>query len=161
MTQRIVVLGNCQAAGVGVSLRTIMPDADVRVALFRDIGAKTSLESLVDGADLVVSQPSEAHGRLKLEERLADRPQTKVVYYPSVYFPGFQPDCCYLFKSPGKQVSSPLGSYHSRIVIGAHATGLSERRAARLFNPYIFARDPHPPTSCSIYILIYEAISAL
>ena len=58
----------------------------------------------------------------------------KLLLFPSISFPAFQPDQCYVrIKGTFSEVSGPLGPYHSSIVYYAWRAGMSAQQTADLF----------------------------
>ena len=58
----------------------------------------------------------------------------KLLLFPSISFPAFQPDQCYVrIKGTFSEVSGPLGPYHSSIAYYAWRAGMSVQQATDLF----------------------------
>ncbi|MBE7198179.1 MAG: hypothetical protein INR70_10305 [Parafilimonas terrae] len=144
----IAILGNCQARGMAQAMRLLAPSSPVRYlpmgTLKRDHGDIEGLARTLKPHDLVFSQafpggllPGGDSLRLReLEPRLGG--------VPSIVFSAFHPDMVYAGAASDlsalKLTPSPLGQYHSAIVLTAYRLGLDARRAAGLFREDVFAR---------------------
>jgi hypothetical protein len=64
---------------------------------------------------------------------LVERFPGKVLTHTPIYYAGVHPDITYL-GSTGRRLRSPLGDYHSRIVIASYLDGLDEERCAARFD---------------------------
>jgi hypothetical protein len=62
----------------------------------------------------------------------------RFVMVPNFTFTGFQPDMVYLHHRDGAMAGSPVGAYHSRIIIAGFLMRLGPKRIKWLFNSYIF-----------------------
>jgi hypothetical protein len=142
---RIAVIGNCQAAGVAASVQVLAPGA--RVSLFPLSGLRRShgsIEAMVralDGFDHVYAQPF-APGFLPPGD--AGPLEARITWYPTIVFPAFHPDMVYVGDlanlAEARLAPSPLGHYHSSIVLFAYLEGLDEARTVALFREDVFSR---------------------
>ena len=83
--------------------------------------------ALIDGCDIVVSQPLQTgHYGPLAAQALKDRrgAAQRLIFIHNLYFDGVVPDCSYVGRM-GNRVTSPMGSYHSRIVLNAYLAGKS------------------------------------
>jgi hypothetical protein len=143
MTERLVVLGNCQAAPFAKCLRALNPSFDVKVVTLSRCKGKDAQEraaTKLKNADVIFRQPG-SEGALPLAgiESLSAS-FSNLVSYPKLTFYGFHPDFCFLRYPGGALVRSGCGPYHSVLAAAAFANGLTEERALQLFNSYFFAR---------------------
>jgi tetratricopeptide (TPR) repeat protein len=138
---RIAVVGNCQAYGIGICIRAIVPDAEVKSVHWADVagpGAAERLAAELDRYDLVVSHPSKAPGPLQtaaLRARLA-----RLAPVPSIHFTGLHPDIVWLPHEAWRSHRTRMGSYHSGLVMAGFSMGLDQTRVLELFNAYVFAQ---------------------
>ncbi|MCJ2013470.1 WcbI family polysaccharide biosynthesis putative acetyltransferase [Methylobacterium sp. J-076] len=144
----IAIIGNCQARALGQAMRLFAPRSPVRYVsmgtLKREHGHLDTLARTLHGHDHVFSQafpegliPGGGSARLReIEPRLT--------LVPSIVFSAFHPDMVYAGASSDlaalKLAPSPLGQYHSAIVLTAHRLGLDAGRTAALFREEVFAR---------------------
>lgn len=136
---RIAVLGSCQVAGIGATLRVLVPYSEVRIWHIGVNPRETRQETFerLHGFDVVISQISDTEGGSLLGiTRLCETFPT-VVYLPKVVFRGFQPDCIYLHNN-GDIIKGCLGDMHSEIIAAAYSLGLPEVRVTRLFNSLVY-----------------------
>ncbi len=130
------------------ALRLLAPQSPVRYismgTLKRDHGSLDALARLLHGHDHVYSQafpdgliPGGGSAQLAQAE-----PRLKLV--PALVFSAFHPDMVYAGAASDlaalKLAPSPLGQYHSAIVLTAHRLGLDAERAVSLFREDVFAR---------------------
>ena len=144
----IAIIGNCQARALAQAMRLLAPQSPVRYlsmgTLKREHGQLDALARVLHGHDHVFSQafpegliPGGGSARLKeIEPRLT--------LVPSIVFSAFHPDMVYAGAASDlaslKLAPSPLGQYHSAIVLTAHRLGLDAARAVGLFREEVFAR---------------------
>ncbi|MCJ2064201.1 WcbI family polysaccharide biosynthesis putative acetyltransferase [Methylobacterium sp. J-088] len=144
----IAVLGNCQARGVAQAMRLLAPKSPVRYlpmgSLKRDHGHIDGLVRTLLAHDHVFSQTFPAGlipGGDAATLRAAD-PRLKL--FPSIVFSAFHPDMVYAGQASDlaalKLAPSPMGQYHSAIVLTAHRLGLAPERTAALFREDVFRR---------------------
>jgi hypothetical protein len=67
----------------------------------------------------------------------------RVIQYPRVTYTGFTPDIVYA-TSGGEMMKSPVGDYHSSLIIYAWLHGMSARETKALFCPEVFQRLSFP-----------------
>ncbi len=132
---RIAVLGYCQADGLGDAFTRLCPHATVqawRIGVL-DKHLKDEIAAQLDDFDLIVSQVKDPNSNAILNvERLREK-HRNVVFFPTIVFNGFQPDCIYLRRG-GQQITGALRHMHSAIIAAAFSLGLPQQRVARLFN---------------------------
>ncbi|AYO84541.1 WcbI family polysaccharide biosynthesis putative acetyltransferase [Methylobacterium brachiatum] len=144
----IAVLGNCQARGIAQAMRLLAPKSPVRYlpmgSLKRDHGHVDGLIRTLRSHDHVFSQAFPAGlipGGDIATLRAAD-PRLKL--FPSIVFSAFHPDMVYVGQASDlaalKLAPSPMGQYHSAIVLCAHRLGLDAGRTAALFREDVFRR---------------------
>ena len=145
---RIAVLGNCQAAGIAQSLRLLLPSAQVQLVPFdglkRRYGSLERLKASLAPFDHVFTQffpegfvtGGNVHALGEGDPRLR--------LYPTVLFPGYQPDLVLVGDvgalSASRLIASPTGPYHSAIVLCAYLEGLGPEATAELFRESIYTR---------------------
>jgi hypothetical protein len=146
---RIAALGNCQVLGLGDALRAFLPRAEVEVFRLTTLGTEeetaarsAEIAARLRGFTHVFAHPMEGarFGPLAADRIAAREP--RVAFVPIIVFTGFHPDCVYL-RAGGRKLIGPMGEYHSAIIAGAFALGLSEAETARLFNKLVMRRLNH------------------
>jgi hypothetical protein len=143
MTEKVVVVGNCQAAPFATCLRLLNPALDVQVARLvrgKDAEAQRRAFANLRGADVIFWQPDVESAFRRMGVEPPSTTSTNLVLYPKVTFSAFHPDFFLLRDQNGKFVQSACSSYHSIIAISAFANGLPEERTLRLFNSFMYAR---------------------
>lgn len=129
-------------------MRLLAPRSPVRYlsmgTLKREHGHLDTLARVLRGADHVFSQAFPeglipGGGSLRLKEI-----EPRLTLVPSIVFSAFHPDMVYAGAASDlaalKLAPSPLGQYHSAIVLTAHRLGLDATRATGLFREEVFAR---------------------
>lgn len=134
--KRIAIYTNCQGNNLG---RCIQALTGTQPPSFRFVTAEdilhperglAAVEASLAASDVVLMQPLYADVMLQRLPALAE----KLVVFPSVSFPAFQPDQCYVrIKGTLNEVSGPLGPYHSSIAYYAWRAGMSAAKTADLF----------------------------
>ena len=134
--KRIAIFSNCQGNNLG---RCIQAMTGTRPPLFQfvtvdhilkpEMGLDAVRAALADH-DVLLMQPLYADVMTPLLPELRD----KLVLFPSLSFPAFQPDQCYVrIKGTFTEVTGPLGPYHSSIAFYAWQQGMSRTQTADLF----------------------------
>lgn len=129
---RIAVIGNCTVDTLAACLGVLL-DAEVEAFWAqpsRTAEAETFARRLGD-FDVVCTHPQRS-GPFG-PPRLAGSAK-RVITLPVLNFSGFHPDDVMI-----PAVRGPLGFNHSAIVIASFLMGLPPRRAAKLFNPLVYA----------------------
>lgn len=135
---RIVVISNCQTRTLVDSLGFVVRGSSVRgIHLQSAFERVDEALAAVRAADVVVSLPFD-DGPFAPENLRRECPS--VIALPAVNFAGFHPDITYLFDDFGKTLKSPLGDYHSAIVLGGYRAGLPADRICDLFNKLVYSR---------------------
>ncbi len=114
---KIGVLSNCQGPEIA---RAIAAIADVsvyglEVMLTKDASASSFLEML-DGCDFILSARMSDEWGLFGTNAMKARYGDRLVTYTPVYYLGLHPDITYIGKTL-LRIPSPVGDYHSRIVL--------------------------------------------
>ena len=138
MVKRIALLGNCQTE---VLKDCLEPLTGAEVTLFPYFAPQTiaNVEAIAEqlaGFDAVVSHPNPPPALARLSPELLSETMP-VLSIPRISFTGYHPD---FHQGPGSSPRSPLGIYHSAIVLGCFLAGLPERRVRAMFNSYTYAR---------------------
>lgn len=85
--------------------------------------------------DVLLMQPMTARTILPLMPEMAGR----IELFPSVVFPAFHPDICYVYRRGREEyLQGALGPYHSSIVYHAWRVGLSAREAVGHFRGEVY-----------------------
>lgn len=134
--QRIAIFTNCQGNNLGRCIQALTgaQPPSYRFVTAEDIlhpeRPRAAIERALADNDVLLMQPIFADALLPTLPALAE----KLVLFPSISFPAFQPDQCYVrIKGTLNEVSGPLGPYHSAIAYYAWRAGMSARQAMDLF----------------------------
>ena len=128
----IAVVGNCQAHPIALCLMAMAPDI-----VARPIVANRSTEITDDltAYDLVFTTLLDDARLENAFPQLAGR----VFQYPRVIYTAFAPDIVYATVGAEK-IKSPVGDYHSSLILYAWLHSLSARETKALFCPEVFER---------------------
>lgn len=138
----MVVLGNCQAAGIGELLQAmtggVVAQSHETTPNFLDQvrRGEFDLERTLASADLVFVQMVGEVTRLVTERY--PRHAAKLRQLPPLSYSGFHPDCVYVAQSDGGYVRGPMGEYQSSLCFWAWRNGLSVEQAIDLFRDEVF-----------------------
>lgn len=135
-SKKISIFTNCQGSNLGRCIQALTGTrppsfAFVPVENIREPerGLDVVRAALADN-DVVLMQPLYADAISPLLPELAH----KLLLFPSISFPAFQPDQCYVrIKGTFSEVSGPLGPYHSSIAYYAWRAGMNHQQTADLF----------------------------
>jgi hypothetical protein len=144
VARRIVVVGhNCQVAVLGGCFRFLAPDAEVATvepANFAEFESSPErILTIAAGADLTVSLPFEMGQLSSLTPARLREAARAYVPVPSIIFPAFHPDIVYI-SNKGRNFGSPMGDYHSALIVYGFACGYSAREIVSLFRAEVFAK---------------------
>ena len=134
----IVVISNCQTAGIASAVHSLLPQHEVRHfhVGHPDLFTPGEVVDAVRQADACLSLPLGSEwGEMEITN-LESRGNVR--RFPSFIFTGFHPDCILAWRSPGHYIPSPM-VYHSLIIASGYCLGYSEGRVAGLFCEDIFA----------------------
>lgn len=132
----IVLLGNCQVAGVARCLTVMNPALAVRAFVFPGPQAERDLvDEALRGCDVAFVQTARALEAFRSAALQAPR----VVVFPRIYFAALHPDIVYL-TSGGALVETPLGHYNSKLTVAGYLRGLSIEQTLELFEAATFRR---------------------
>ena len=142
---KIGVYGNCQVRSIADGIRHLVPDATIynfgvnqTIAADPKTRARTA-DTLAD-CDLVFFQPGINDYAEGLTPDDMKRRCKRLAALPILFTRSLQPDCHYVYAPGGGLIQGPLGPYQSAIIAGAYLKGLSERRAATLFNVFTYRK---------------------
>jgi hypothetical protein len=138
----IAIIGNCQSGALVRCAQAMLPEARVSAITLERIATEADAEAAALRAlkaDVVLSQEVrlERFGRLQTQALKELVPGLTV--YPKIIFTGFHPDAAYVFAGK-RALASPIGSYHSQILIAAFLAGLPLERAVGLFRGEVYER---------------------
>jgi hypothetical protein len=141
-------MGNCQAEGIARSLRLLLPRARVQLVPFdglgRRYGSLDRLKAHLAPFDHVFTQffPEGFVDGGNVHVLGAQDPRIRL--YPTILFPGYQPDMVLVGDvgalSASRLIASPVGPYHSAIVLCAYLEGLGPEDTAGLFRDSLYTR---------------------
>ncbi|TXJ16512.1 MAG: hypothetical protein E6Q28_09305 [Afipia sp.] len=126
-----LVLSNCQTYGLANSLKLLGPRFHIEAM---DVwGFKKNIERYKQELPRYFRVIVHPHFRnIDFDFGIAQN----LNFIPSINFDAYHPDVCYAF-SDG-MIESPMGSYHSMIVLAAHEAGLNVERTRKLFRRDVF-----------------------
>jgi hypothetical protein len=150
--ERVVILGNCQARALALTL--IASNAFrsrfevVFFTAYRIPEQKIKrLHRLVKSAAVVLPQPISNGYRggigLDTETICAMAQDAIVVRWPSLYWNGYAPDLCYLRDASGQKVTDGPSPYHDRVILRAFNEGMTVADVCRLL------ADPDRPSDAA------------
>jgi tetratricopeptide (TPR) repeat protein len=137
--QRVLVVGNCQAFGVGRQLRSLCPGAEVRTVSIAEVRKPEDADALaarLAAMDVVITQRLDPSRYGELGSARLKRRTGQLAYYPNILFRGFHPDIARIGADPAYPV--PNRGLHSAIVRSAHVLGVPRDQVPDLFNTYIY-----------------------
>lgn len=136
MTQKWLVVSNCQTAGLGNSLSLLCPKAKVETCDIWKFNAEwETWRERLPSYDHVLLNP---HLPNLEPERFAAF--SNVTWLPGLIFGAFHPDLVAVFSNNSTWVRTPLGFYNSLIVVTAFKAGLPEEKAVELFREETYRR---------------------
>ncbi|WP_238256647.1 WcbI family polysaccharide biosynthesis putative acetyltransferase [Methylorubrum podarium] len=144
MARRIVVVGNnCQVAVLSGCLGFLAPDAriaSVEPATFAQFESDPQrlLEAVAE-AELTVCFPFEAGALGDLTPLRIAEAARLYVPVPTIVFPAFHPDIVYIAHKGGL-FGSPMGDYHSALIVYGFTRGYSVEEIVSLFRAEVFSR---------------------
>jgi hypothetical protein len=128
-TPKVLVIGNCQGPNIARALHLAAGCSVLGVEVMSYVGKSEELIADVQEADVVFScLLSDKWGRISTSV-LRDELKDRLLTYNSVYTSAVFPDVCYI-GSMGQRFSSPMGDYHSQLVVDKFLDGGSWRAAA-------------------------------
>jgi len=136
----VFVLANCQSVGLAHAIKLMVPGANAvagRVHLIQPANRAVILDKL-SRADLILMQELRNFGELNTDHVKSLFPE-KTISIPNIYYRDFHPDACYIGPNAAR-VTSPIGDYHSAVVLDSFLRGHSEQECAARFNRDEFAR---------------------
>jgi tetratricopeptide (TPR) repeat protein len=136
---RVLVVGNCQAYGLGARLRASCPSAEIRTVGFAEAESVEDADALAgqwDRLDYVITQFTDLPEYGELRSSRLERRAGRLIYFPRIHFRGFQPD---LLRAGARPLGPfPVKGFHSAIVMAAYGLNIPERQVPDLFNAYVF-----------------------
>ena len=139
--KRIVVIGRCQAVGIGDALLHMLDDCEVSSFFIQDTQKKAVPPSVVEAlakSDIIFSHYFHDNEGLLSTSKLREE-MGNLILVPPVIFSGFHPDCLDVIWN-GANCNSPLGVYHSAIVAAAYSLDIPCDRVPTLFNKLVYGR---------------------
>lgn len=138
---RLGVVGNCQMRGLADCLAALRPgDEVVLVHLNAMVRPEDRTPEILErhaaalsDCDAVFSQYVVPDFGPLGTEALTARAR-RLVVMPSIAFDGLHPDCIYVRRTDGTEISAAMGPYHSALAFACFAAGIPAARAVRLFN---------------------------
>jgi hypothetical protein len=128
-----LVISNCQTYGIGNCLSLLCPQVEIEVCdiwNFQKVYAE--LQQKLHSYDCLIVNPEiQALGLVDFQSH------NNVVEVPGVWFSGFHPDNCYLFKS-GTPIKGVMDDYHSLIIFTAYKNRILETKVRDLFCAEVF-----------------------
>ena len=137
---KIAIIANCQTQAISNYMRIISGCSEIVNVPAHLLGteqynkALTNLKEIVNDENAVIFtfNLGERFGEISTL-KLKAVAKAKVFTITNIFFSGFHPDITYL-GSMGKRILSPLGDYHSKIVLNSFISGFSVEETIALFN---------------------------
>jgi len=141
----VIVIGNCQAAPLANTLQQLPGVPTARSLAVNEQGSKrfveidAELQPLLDVAETqVFTFPIKGdHGGYSTEALRRRGARVKTI--TNLFFNGLHPDITYV-GAMNSRLQSPLGDYHSRIVLDAFLEGRSQADCVAMFNQLEYER---------------------
>ena len=131
----VLVVGNCQVGTVGRCVEAMLPHATVHaVMVSSDTGKPVANTGPIPREVDAVIAYSTARKALSLTG-LIDT--ARITYVPRVTFAAYHPDIVYV-PHDGGMIPSPMGEYHSAIILRAWLEGLTVPRTLSLFSEGVY-----------------------
>lgn len=140
MAVSIALVGNCQISNLAQCAHALLPDAKITVIMLEKVLREANAAPMAELAathQIILSQEvtQEALGPLRTEELAACG--ARFALFPKVLFTGFHPDAHNVFDG-GRAVLSPVGAYHSELLIMAFLSGFAIEQAIGLFRGEVY-----------------------
>ena len=140
----IALVGNCQASALSAVLKHSTAIDCRHVLDVNGRGSKYVADVVFKiynktGIDHLLSQPMSDEFDDVSSKRLKAHYQSRFANYTNIYFSGLHPDLTY-FGGFGQRVTSPLGDYHSRIILACFFQGRSVRECLAAFNGGVYEK---------------------
>ncbi len=138
--QRIAFVGNCQVNMLAALCNTMQDEVtatgwEMTPRFFSKLEKARFDDENWSGVQCVWAHPNE-HWQAWLLQQPAHF-QARVRPLPTIDTLGFHPDCAYVYVQ-GKAVDSPIGAYHSVLVLWGFLQGLSVQATRDLFNAQVY-----------------------
>ncbi len=139
--ERVGFVGNCQVNGLAALFNAMQSQVqavafEITEANLAALRKQASADAPWHGLDVIWAHPND-----QLAAWLRQQPaafQARVRPLPTIDTLGFHPDCAYVWHN-GRVADSPIGPYHSALVLWAHGQGYGLQRTLALFRPEVFA----------------------
>jgi hypothetical protein len=137
---RIAFVGNCQVIMLASLCNAMQNEVEATAWEMTPKFFAMLEQSRFDDANWAGVQSIWAHPHERWLAWLQQQPghfQARVRPLPTMDTLGFHPDCAYVF-AQGKPVDSPIGAYHSALVLWGFLQGLSQQATRGLFTAQVF-----------------------
>ena len=139
-SQQIAFVGNCQANMLAAFCHAMQNEREVKgwemtPHFFRKLEKSRFDDDMWAGVQCIWAHPNERWRTWLLKQ--PEHFQARVRTLPTIDTLGFHPDCAYV-SAQGKPVDSPIGAYHSALVLWGFLQGLSPQATRALFNAKVF-----------------------
>ena len=137
--------------GITAALRIIFPEHTISPVPYSAVSSK-DFSVAVEDADIILHS-----GPASIFDECSVSTQTRLIFFPELYFNAFHPDQVYAWMPDGALVESATGPYNSAVALWSWQHGLSASQAEQLFAPDIFqALGYHDRWTLSIERLKYD-----
>ena len=139
---KLVVFGNCQAAGIARLAQAMTGDIvaqsfETTPSFLRRLkDGEFDLKSAIKDADLIWVQTVAEVTQAII--KLAPRMQARIRQLPPLNYAGFHPDCVYVAREGGGHLQGPMGEYQSSLAFWAWRNGVEQTAALDLFRSDVF-----------------------
>ena len=138
---RVGFVGNCQVNGLAALVRAMQNQVEavgfeVNETNLAALKKQTFVDAPWRDLDVIWVHPNDQVSAWLQRQPAAF--QARVRPLPTLDTLGFHPDCAYVWRN-GRTVDSPVGPYHSALVLWAYRQGFDVQRTLALFRSDVFA----------------------
>jgi hypothetical protein len=138
--QNMAFVGNCQASMLAALSNAMQKERvakgwEMTPRFFSKLEKSAFDDDMWAGVQCIWAHPNE-RWRAWLQKQ-PEHFQAKVRPLPTIDTLGFHPDCAYV-DAKGQSIDSPIGAYHSVLVLWGFLQGLSVQATRSLFNAQVF-----------------------
>jgi hypothetical protein len=148
MVERLAVIGNCQSGSVYNALGFLAPHANLTLLPVTELNQKfKNIDKLLHSLrefDFVLCQEFREGIIPGGDSAYLASQLPNVVHFPSIVFPAFHPDIVYVqYRGRNDELEmlkSPLGDYHSSLILFGFLEGFTPAQTKRLFAEDVLRR---------------------
>lgn len=133
---KVVILSSCQGphmAKLLAAMAHVSVYAQELKSIYSSDSNKHYFQMMMESADLIISAPLTNKWGVFEKDVLKAKYKDKIFFYNRPFFEAIHPDCFYP-RFVGGSSASPVGDYHSRLVLSSYAKKLSPEDCVQSFN---------------------------